>query len=79
MNALKRKVDDGTHETQVSIAKMKTDFQSQIADMQKKTEIGNAAIKAEMQALKQETQALKHELQGQLAEMMQILRSRPSV
>ena len=63
MNALKRKMDEGTSETQDSIAKtqdsisqMKQEFQVQLADAQK-----------EMQ-----------KLQGQLAEIMQILRSRPS-
>ena len=78
MNALKRKMDEGTSETQDSIAKtqdsisqMKQEFQVQLADAQKETQ-------KEMQALKQETQALKQELQGQLAEIMQILRSRPS-
>ena len=89
MNALKRKMDEGTSETQDSIAKtqdsisqmkketqdsiaktqdsisqMKQEFQVQLADAQKETQ--------------KEMQALKQELQGQLAEIMQILRSRPS-
>ena len=93
MNALKRKMDEGTSETQDSIAKtqdsisqmkketqdsiaktqdsisqMKQEFQVQLADAQKETQ-------KEMQ---KEMQALKQELQGQLAEIMQILRSRPS-
>ena len=67
MNALKRKMDEGTSETQYSIAQMKKEFHVQLAETQK-----------EMQALKQETQAFKQELQGQLAEIMQFLRSRPS-
>ena len=67
MNALKRKMDEGTSETQDSIAKtqdsisqMKQEFQVQLADAQK------------------ETQKEMQKLQGQLAEIMQILRSRPS-
>lgn len=60
MNALKRKMDEGTSETQDSIAQMKKEF----ADTQKETQ--------------KEMQALKQELQGQLAEIMQLLRSRPS-
>ena len=56
MNALKRKMDEGTSETQYSIAQMKKEFHVQLAETQK-----------EMQ-----------KLQGQLAEIMQILRSRPS-
>ena len=64
MNALKRKMDEGTSETQDSISQMKKEFHVQLADTQK-----------EMQ---KEMQALKQELQGQLAEIMQILRSRPS-
>ena len=75
MNALKRKMDEGTSETkdgiaktQDSISQMKKEFQVQLADAQKETQ-------KEMQ---KEMQALKQELQGQLAEIMQILRSRPS-
>jgi hypothetical protein len=85
MNALKRKMDEGTSETQDSIAKtrdsitktqesiaqMKKEFHVQLADTQKETQ---KEIQKEMHALKQETQAL----QGQLAEIMQLLRSRPS-
>jgi len=78
MNALKRKMDEGTSETkdgiaktqdsiaktQDSIAQMKKEFHVQLSDAQKETQ--------------KEMQALKQELQGQLAEIMQILRSRPS-
>jgi len=60
MNALKRKMDEGTSETQDSISQMKKEFQVQLADAQK------------------ETQKEMQKLQGQLAEIMQILRSRPS-
>ena len=68
MNALKRKMDQGTSETQDSIAQMKKEFQVQLADAQKETQ----------KETQKEMQALKQELQGQLAEIMQILRSRPS-
>ena len=82
MNALKRKMDEGTSETQDSnaqmkketqdsIAQMKKEFHAQLADTQKETQ---KEIQKEMQGLKLETQAL----QGQLAEIMQLLRSRPS-
>ena len=89
MNALKRKMDEGTSETQDSIAKtqdsisqmkketqdsiaktqdsisqMKQEFQVQLADAQKETQ--------------KEMQKEMQKLQGQLAEIMQILRSRPS-
>ena len=78
MNALKRKMDEGTSETQDSIAKtqdsiaktqdsisqMKKEFQVQLADAQKETQ--------------KEMQKEMQKLQGQLAEIMQILRSRPS-
>ena len=50
---------------------MKKEFHVQLAETQKD-------MQKEMQALKQETQAFKQELQGQLAEIMQFLRSRPS-
>ena len=60
MNALKRKMDEGTSKTQDSIVQMKKEFHAQLADTQK------------------ETQKEMQKLQGQLAEIMQILRSRPS-
>ena len=75
MNALKRKMDEGTSETQDSIAQMKKEFHVQLAETQKDIQ---KDMQKEMQALKQETQAFKQELQGQLAEIMQFLRSRPS-
>ena len=100
MNALKRKMDEGTSETQDSIAQMKKEtqdsisktqdsisktqdsiaqmkkeFHAQLADTQKETQKEiQKEIQKEMQELKLETQAL----QGQLAEIMQLLRSRPS-
>jgi predicted amino acid-binding ACT domain protein len=88
MNALKRKVDEGSHETQDSIAKMKKEFQVQLADTNKTVKADvqaldtltqeSQALKAELQqALTQESQALKQELQVQLAEIMLLLRSRP--
>ena len=67
MNALKRKMDEGTSETQDSITKT----QESIAQMKKEFHVQLADTQKEMQALKQE-------LQGQLAEIMQLLRSRPS-
>jgi chromosome segregation ATPase len=87
MNALKRKVDEGSHETQDSIAKMKKEFQVQLADTNKTVKADvqaldtltqeSQALKADTQALKADTQALKQELQVQLAEIMRLLRSRP--
>ena len=82
MNALKRKMDEGTSETQDSITKtqdsiaqMKKEVHMQLADTQKETQKEiQKEMQKEMQELKLETQAL----QGQLAEIMQLLRSRPS-
>ena len=68
MNALKRKMDEGTSETQDSISQMKKEFHEQLADK----------ISDAQKEMQKEMQALKQELQGQLAEIMQILRSRPS-
>ena len=86
MNALKRKMDEGTSETQDSIAKT----QDSISQMKKETQDSIAQMKKEFheqladkisdaqKEMPKEMQALKQELQGQLAEIMQILRSRPS-
>ena len=71
MNALKRKMDEGTSETKDSISQMKKETQDSIAQMKKEFHV-------QLSDAQKETQALKQELQGQLAEIMQILRSRPS-
>jgi F0F1-type ATP synthase membrane subunit b/b' len=89
MNALKRKMDEGTSETRDSIAQMKKETQDSIAKTQDsiaKTQDSISQMKKEFHVqladaqkeTQREMQALKQELQGQLAEIMQILRSRPS-
>ena len=93
MNALKRKMDEGTSETkdgiaktQDSISQMKKETQDSIAQMKKEFHVQLAdkisdAQKETQKEMQKEMQALKQELQvsqGQLAEIMQILRSRPS-
>jgi len=81
MNALKRKMDEGTSETQDSIAKtqdsisqMKKETQDSIA----KTQDSISQMKQEFQVQLADAQKEMQKLQGQLAEIMQILRSRPS-
>jgi len=81
MNALKRKMDEGTSETQDSIAKtqdsisqMKKETQDSIA----KTQDSISQMKKEFQVQLADAQKEMQKLQGQLAEIMQILRSRPS-
>jgi hypothetical protein len=63
MNELKRKIEDGTHDTTQNIDKMQR-------EIQQKHEQDIAALAAEIQSLKRETHA-------QLAEILQVLRSRP--
>jgi hypothetical protein len=82
MNALKRKMDEGTSETQDSISQMKKETQDSIA----KTQDSISQMKQEFQVqladaqkeTQKEMQKEMQKLQGQLAEIMQILRSRPS-
>jgi predicted amino acid-binding ACT domain protein len=77
MNALKRKVDEGSHETQDSIAKMKKEFQVQLADTNKTVKADVQALDTltqESQALKADTQALKAELQQALTQESQALK-----
>ena len=64
MNTLKRKMDDGNHD-------IKEHTQTGVNNIQKE-------LKEHKQALNREMQALKQELQAQLAEVIQILRSKPS-
>ncbi len=82
MNALKRKVEEGNQD-------IKEHAQAGVDNIQKELKEHKQGLNQEMQALKKETQALvreemqalKQELQGQsgqLAEIMQILRSMPS-
>ena len=66
MNALKRKVDEGTQNTQDGITKMQKEVQDRLAD----THVGIAKMQKE---LSQETLELK----GQLSEILQLLRSKP--
>jgi hypothetical protein len=78
MNALKRKVDEGSHETQDSIAKMKKEFQVQLADTNKTVKADVQALDTltqESQALKADTQALKAELQQALTQESQALKA----
>jgi len=74
MNALKRKMDEGTSETQDSIAKT----QDSISQMKKETQDSISQMKQEFQVQLADAQKEMQKLQGQLAEIMQILRSRPS-
>ena len=81
MNALKRKMDEGTSETQDSIAKTQ-DSIAKTQDSIAKTQDSISQMKQEFQVqladAQKETQKEMQKLQGQLAEIMQILRSRPS-
>ncbi len=83
MNALKRKMDDGNQLLNQEMQAHKQETQA-LRKETKKMDDGNQLLNQEMQALKQETQALrketqalKQELQGQLAEVIEMLRSKP--
>jgi hypothetical protein len=85
MNALKRKMDEGTSETQDSIAKtqdsisqMKKETQDSIAKTQDSISQMKQEFQVQLADAQKETQKEMQKLQGQLAEIMQILRSRPS-
>ena len=95
MNALKRKMDEGTSETQDSIAKTQDSIaktqdsiaktQDSISQMKKETQDSIAKTQDSISQMKQEFQVQladaqkeMQKLQGQLAEITQILRSRPS-
>ena len=90
MNALKRKMDDGNQLLNQEMQAHKQETQA-LRKQTKKIDDGNQLLNQELQALKQETQALrketqaltqetqalKQELQGQLAEVIEMLRSKP--
>jgi hypothetical protein len=73
MNALKRKVDDSSHDTQDSIRRMQRDLEAKFDAEGQKHQLDVQALKQQTQSLQEQTQAL----QGQLAQVLQILLSKP--
>ena len=79
MNALKRKIDDGSRDTNSEINELRKEMKQETLEL--KQELKDLLTKQEVKELLTKLTAdhekQVQELQGQVAEMLQIIRSRP--
>ena len=70
MNALKRKIDDGSRDTNSEINELRKEMKQETLELKQE-------LKELLTKLTADHEKQVQELQGQVAEMLQIIRSRP--
>jgi uncharacterized protein involved in exopolysaccharide biosynthesis len=76
MNALKRKIDDGSRDTNSEINELRKEMKQETLEL-KQDLMTKQEIKELLTKLTADHEKQVQELQGQVAEMLQIIRSRP--